>query len=159
MLPATDRATRSNSGRLYRLPLAALFVLLMLLRASAPAVDDNAVAWCRINDGPCRTAVQNLIVSLDITPRPVMTMRELSFTVSLLTTAQAPVDAAVSVDLTMPGMVMGRNTIILKSRSAGRYEGMGVIVRCPSGEKLWRATIDIRRAGRTVSVPFLFEVE
>lgn len=60
------------------------------------------------------------------------------------------------VDLAMPGMYMGENRVLLKRSADGGFTGIGVIPRCPSGKRLWRATIEIPDTGR---VDFLFNVK
>ncbi len=67
-------------------------------------------------------------------------------------------DAEVGLDLTMPGMYMGKNTPLMKHVAGGRYEGTGVIMRCPSGKKLWRATVSVT-AKKKPGAAFLFEVK
>lgn len=84
-------------------------------------------------------------------------MKNLTFRVDLSESGRPEADAAVALDLTMPGMFMGRNRPALRHTGSGRYEGSGVIVRCPSGKKLWKASLQITRQGRTVPVEFLFE--
>ena len=52
-------------------------------------------------------------------------------------------------------MNMGPNRVILKSAGPGTYEGRGIIVRCPSGRKIWRATVKIPDIGQA---EFIFNV-
>lgn len=120
---------------------------------------DDAVGRCRINDGPCHGTARGAVVSLDISPRPVRAMRELTFTVALREQGNPLSGAKVGVDLSMPGMVMGKNAVMLRHLSQGRYEGKGVIVRCPSGSKVWKATVEIQQGSATTRIPFLLEVE
>jgi hypothetical protein len=55
----------------------------------------------------------------------------------------------------MPGMEMGRNHVELKSVGSGEFQGTGVIVRCPSGRTIWRATVTIPDQG---TIDFIFDV-
>jgi hypothetical protein len=116
---------------------------------------------CLINAGPCTGGIryQGTKVIFDITPKPVSTMKELVFHVTL-TDKEVPVtDALVSVDLTMPGMFMGTNRPELVHSGNGVYEGKGVIPVCPHGGKIWRAEVRITRPGKTSSVSFTFGVD
>lgn len=113
---------------------------------------------CRINDGPCLSTTAGVTVALDISPKPVRAMKELAFSVLLREGVREAGDAAVSIALTMPGMDMGRNVIKLKHASGGRYEGRGVIVRCPSGGRTWKASVTAVRPSGTTAAEFLFEV-
>jgi hypothetical protein len=36
---------------------------------------------------------------------------------------------------------MGKNLVIMKQTREGAYVGKGIIVRCPSGRRLWKATL------------------
>jgi hypothetical protein len=58
--------------------------------------------------------------------------------------------------LSMPNMVMGVNRVPMKKSSAGVYEGVGIIPTCPSGRKLWQASVivDDQIAGH-----FFFDVQ
>jgi hypothetical protein len=73
------------------------------------------------------------------------------------------------IDLGMPGMAMGPNRVLMKrvdnntsrvdnntSRvGSNTYEGQGVIVRCPSGQRTWKATVTLPDAG---VMDFVFDV-
>ena len=107
---------------------------------------------CAIHKGGCQKAVAERLVGLDIFPKPVKAMTDLTFRVTL---SGEPPPRPPYIDLGMPGMHMGPNRVILEKVSAGTYEGRGVIVRCPSGKKIWRATISIPEAG---TVDFTFDV-
>lgn len=96
---------------------------------------------CEIDAGPCVGTDGDLRVSLSAAPRPVRTMAEVTFQVEAELRGRPISDEAVAVDLSMPGMVMGSNRIILGRVGDGLYEGSGVIVRCPSGGRDWRATV------------------
>jgi hypothetical protein len=107
---------------------------------------------CDIHEGPCTKSLQDVIVTLDIKPKPVKAMSNLGFRVTL--SGKQPASSPV-IDLDMPGMRMGRNQVTLKATGEGAYEGTGIIVRCPSGRRVWRATVIIPDLG---SVGFTFDV-
>jgi len=113
----------------------------------APAAVD-----CVIQTGPCTKTLADGTVTLDITPKPVRAMRDLTFTVtfSRVKAAHDPV-----IDLGMPGMIMGPNRVILKRAGDTTYQGTGVIVRCPSGRRTWKATVSVPGTG---SAEFVFDV-
>ena len=110
---------------------------------------------CDLNKGPCR---KNLTTSCSLTlavdPKPVTAMTDLLFRVTL--SGNLPANANPPyIDLGMPGMNMGPNRVILKSTGPGAYEGRGIIVRCPSGKKIWRATVKFPNIGQA---EFIFHV-
>ncbi len=127
--------------------------LLISLNGSAPdiaAADERPN--CDMDKGPCSGKTGDGEITLDITPKPVKAMEALIFTVVLKDIGN---QKKLLLDLGMPGMYMGRNRIILKKNGAGKYTGKGVIPRCPSGRRLWRATVDIPATGK---VDFFFYV-
>ena len=107
---------------------------------------------CRVHDGPCSQSLPTLEIKLDITPKPVKAMQDLVFKVVLA--GEGP-DGAPYIDLEMPGMEMGPNRVNLKQTSRNVYEGKGVIVRCPTGDHTWQATVTIPGKGRA---DFIFDV-
>jgi len=107
---------------------------------------------CAIDQGPCSSTVAGRQVVFDISPRPVKTMKELTFTISIIGKNIAP---TLLLDLSMPSMYMGKNEVILKKTPDGSYSGKGIIPRCPSGNKLWRAEVTIPGAGK---VSYTFNV-
>lgn len=80
-------------------------------------------------------------------------MREVEFSVRYEGSTPSQ---SVYIDLTMPGMDMGKNTIALVGDSDGTFRAKGIIVRCPSGNRLWKASV---LEGERTVVEFLFEVE
>ena len=94
----------------------------------------------------------NVKLTLDILPKPVKAMQDLVFRLTLSGINQ---NANPYIDLGMPGMDMGPNRVLLKAVDSGVYEGTGIIVRCPSGRKVWRARITIPDIG---TVDFIFNV-
>ena len=107
---------------------------------------------CDVHSGPCNAALKGAKVSLDIEPKPVKAMEDLTFTLTFV--GQNP-QAAPYIDLGMPGMNMGRNRVILKPAGESIFQGKGVIVRCPSGRRTWKATVTAPPMG---SVEFVFDV-
>ena len=109
---------------------------------------------CDLHAGPCTQSLSETKVTLEVTPRPVKALQNLSFKVTLsgnqLISTKAPY-----IDLGMPGMNMGPNRVQLKSAGGNSYEGQGVIVKCPSGRRTWQATFTIPGAGQT---EFIFDV-
>ena len=97
--------------------------------------------------GSLRSAIGGQEVLLSITPWPPRSMREVDFTVSFPGTAGK---ASPYVDLSMPGMEMGRNRVDLSCGDDGGYRGTGVFVRCPSGRRDWEATVTVPGAGKAV---------
>ena len=133
---------------------AAAFALIML--SVCPPVSSGESepdrVDCDVHTGPCRGHMSKTKVSLDIEPKPVKAMHDLTFTVTFA--GEKPV-AAPYIDLGMPGMNMGRNRVILKPAGELIYRGEGVIVRCPSGRRTWKAKVTVPEVG---SVEFVFDV-
>jgi hypothetical protein len=145
-------------GRPARCSLVAGGVLLLLAAGwgCGPDVPGTAVR-CAADDGPCvAVGPGGLRVSFEIAPRPVRTLRDLRFRVEARLAGAALADESVAVDLRMPGMAMGTNRVVLSRRADGRYEGAGVIVRCPSGGRAWEATV---ASPSIAGVRFAFEVD
>ena len=107
---------------------------------------------CSIHATSCTKPVGDRMVELDIHPKPVTAMQDLTFRVSVTGGAIAQIPY---IDLGMPGMHMGPNHVELKQSAAMTYEGQGVIVRCPSGKRIWRATVTLPAIGKA---EFTFDV-
>ncbi|MBI5848067.1 MAG: hypothetical protein HZB31_08990 [Nitrospirae bacterium] len=135
-----------------QLIISIVFLCCVLFPAYPPALAATDTPDCSIDLGPCSSAVSGRQVTFDITPRPVRTMKELTFTVSGVGRISAP---TLLLDISMPGMYMGRNEVILKKSPDGAFRGKGIIPRCPSGKKLWRAAVTIPGAGK---VSYTFHV-
>jgi hypothetical protein len=109
---------------------------------------------CELHQDACTQNLAGFTVTLEVTPRPVKAMRDLSFKVTL--TGKLPPNTKLPyIDLGMPGMNMGPNRVQLKSAGNATYEGRGVIVRCPSGRRTWQAAVTIPDVGQT---DFIFDV-
>ena len=107
---------------------------------------------CDIQSGGCRKQINGRTVDLNIFPKPVKAMKDLTFQVKI---SGDPLSKPPFIDLGMPGMKMGPNQVILKRNDAAIYEGQGVIVRCKSGRTIWQATVTLPGIG---SVVFTFDV-
>jgi hypothetical protein len=119
----------------------------------------NTLTNCDIQLGPCTKVKDTLTVTLDIFPKPVKAMKELTFR---LTFDGRELPDNPYIDLGMPGMAMGPNRVLMKrvgnntSRVGNNtYEGQGVIVRCPSGQRTWKASVILPDAG---AIDFVFDV-
>ena len=138
--------------------LAILGVLLLV--APDPALSEDKAAKCDIQRGPCTARTSDgVTVVFDIQPKPVVAMAELKFfvTIGLPGKSTASV-SSLALDLSMPGMHMGPNQPVLKRTGSGRYEGTGIIPRCVTGKKTWKAAIIMRLPDRVSIAAFLFEV-
>ncbi len=115
--------------------------------------EETAIS-CEVHLGSCKGTLGGQPVELEILPRPVRVMVELTYRLTLsglgLAEGQNP-----HVDLGMPGMKMGPNRVELKPVSPGTYEGKGILVRCPSGKKAWQAALTVPGQG---VVAFVFNV-
>ena len=109
---------------------------------------------CDLHQGACTRNLSGSTVTFAVTPRPVKAMQDLLFQVAF--SAKLPPNTQLPyIDLGMPGMKMGPNRIQLKSAGNDTYEGRGVIVKCPSGRRTWRATVTVPDFGQT---DFIFDV-
>ena len=117
-----------------------------------PAMAADTTINCDAHKGICSQSSGDLTVSLEISPRPVKAMQDLVFKVSI--TGASPAKPP-HIDLGMPAMKMGPNQVALKPLGPGIYEGTGVIVRCPSGKRIWFANVIVPGAGE---VKFIFDV-
>jgi len=141
---------------------ALLFALLLLaggpLAAGAQSAKDSGLVDCRIDAGPCTKTKGRLSASLDITPKPVKVMREATFIVELKDQGRPLIGASPVIGLTMPGMYMGTNRVRLNPVKDGVYTGTGVIIRCPSGKKVWKASVFLKQTDKTPAISYTFEV-
>jgi hypothetical protein len=151
--PGLDISTRKRA----KMNVLTLILLLLGVMLYCPArglsgEGEERAIDCAIESGPCTKSLGDGTLTLDITPKPVKAMHDLTFTVALsgLTPTIDPF-----IDLGMPGMVMGPNRVPLGRAGDGTYQGTGVIVRCPSGRRTWKATVTIPGKG---AVEFVFDV-
>lgn len=129
-----------------------LFFYLITLPITVKATDYSKMINCDVHNGTCTQKLQETNIILDISPKPVKAMTDLNFTVTM-TGKQSISDPFI--DLGMPGMKMGPNRVLLKSIGNGVYSGTGIIVRCPSGKRIWKATVTVPDMG---SVEYIFDV-
>ena len=109
---------------------------------------------CDIHQTACIKRISTCTITFDVTPKPIKAMKDLLFRVSL--SGNVPENVKVPyIDLGMPGMNMGPNRVILKLSEPGVYEGKGIIVRCPSGRRIWEATVTVPNIGQA---EFIFDV-
>ncbi len=92
-------------------------------------------------------------VVLEIGPKPIKTMKILSFQVSL-SGYQEP--KKILIDLSMPDMFMGINRFYLKRKAPGLYAGQRIIPTCPTGKTQWLAKVVI---DHSVAKEVLFHVQ
>jgi hypothetical protein len=141
-----------------RISISVFAGILMVMNQIAPwettAADPRSESsiTCDIQKGPCTKELAGLTVTLDILPKPVTAMKDLKFQVTLTGEKKT---GAPCIDLGMPGMDMGPNRVELKRLKDDVFEGQGVIVRCPSGRRTWKATVTLPETGK---VEFVFDV-
>ncbi len=112
-------------------------------------------APCDLADGACTGSLDGGgEVTLELSPRPLRTMRELAVratvrepTRSEPRATSAPQLQRVSVSFSMTGMEMGENRVALGRGAFDAYDGRAVLVRCPSGKRAWIADVSVARAG------------
>jgi hypothetical protein len=92
-----------------------------------------------IHKKACTVSAGQRTLTLNIDPKPVKHMKELTFSVTVTPCDKLP--ETLLLDLSMPDMPMGKNQVTLIKKSACLYVGKGIIVRCMSGRTLWQATI------------------
>jgi hypothetical protein len=120
-------------------------------KATEPS--DNKLINCDIQKTACTQPLGKGTVTLDILPKPVKAMADLTFHLTLKDIVPPEIPF---IDLGMPGMKMGPNRVQLKNTEDGKgYTGTGIIVRCPSGRTIWKALVTIPGAG---SVEYVFNV-
>lgn len=112
----------------------------------------GAVVNCDVQNGVCTQPLNGDMVTLEVLPRPVKAMADLTFRVAY--DGHAP-KAPPFIELTMLVMDMGENRVQLKPDGRSAYEGRGVIVRCRSGIRTWSAKVTFPGVGST---EFIFDV-
>ena len=137
-----------------RVLLGLLMVICQGAIWSARAADPSpeSLVNCSIQEKPCTKELAGISVTLDILPKPVMAMKDLKFQVTLSGEKKTAIPY---IDLGMPGMNMGPNRVELRRIKDNVFEGQGVIVRCASGGRTWKATVSLPEVGK---VEFVFDV-
>ena len=146
----------SITGKTFGFVLLTCFLCLTMKSSGGEAIaadpSPQSLMSCDIQRSACTKEFQGTGVTLDILPKPVMVMKDLTFRVTLSGGKKL---SASHIDLGMPGMNMGPNRVELSSVQENVYEGHGVIVRCASGRKTWKATVALPEVGK---VEFVFDV-
>lgn len=140
-------------------PASMVMAWMVLFAATAETVSIQAAGTdrpvmvnCDVQNTACRQEISGTEVTFDISPKPVKAMTDLRFRITL--TGGQP-KALPYIDLGMPGMKMGPNQVSLQAMGAGVYEGRGIIVRCPSGKRIWKAAVVLPGIG---IAEFVFDV-
>ncbi len=92
-------------------------------------------------------------ITLNIEPKPVKAMKDLTFILKVTPCDKLP--DKLLLDLSMPGMQMGKNQVTLFKKNACLYEGKGIIVRCMSKRTLWQVKIlsdELKNTAFTINV-------
>jgi len=145
----------TSPGNFSKTVLGVIFILVIegaLFLSVADEIGPSHGINCDIHQNACSQKLPGYTVKLDINPKPVSAMKDLTFRV--LVTGEK-LQENPFIDLGMPGMKMGPNRVHLKAVNDTTYVGKGVIVRCPSGRRIWRATVTIPQKG---AVGFIFDV-
>jgi len=110
-----------------------------------------ARAACDLGTGPCtRPLPGGGDVTLELSPRPLRTMRDLAVRAELRGPGAPTPGTTVAISFTMRDMDMGRNEVALTRAAApgsGPHVGTAVLVRCPSGRGDWFADVRVSRPG------------
>jgi len=123
-------------------------LLISACRQNPPAPD------CDIQAGACTRTIGRTEVVLDVSSRPVRVMDPVEFIVRLRNAGSAP--ARIMLELSMPGMEMGENRVVLRRTGDGTYRGSGIMVKCTSGSRLWKATLWVPGTGEA---EYIFRTE
>ena len=136
------------------------FIAMLILTALQPiSAHAGSGVPCDIQHGPCICSTNGMTITFDILPKPIRTLSELRFKVTVRRNNVPVTDAAIALDLSMPGMFMGKNRPVLKSVGQGIYEGTGIIPRCASGQRTWQAEITVGRGDPSATALYQFEVQ
>ena len=101
---------------------------------------DAGVKACAADAGDLREV-------LELAPHPPVPLKEMGALVQLTRAGAAVEGAEVAVELSMPGMYMGENRIVLRAGGHGQYAGKGALLRCMSGRRDWTAEVVARLPG------------
>ncbi|MFH1489698.1 MAG: hypothetical protein ABII06_12420 [Pseudomonadota bacterium] len=129
-----------------------VFMLPLILLFSDHPVTAADPDKCDVHNAACMANLPESKITLDITPKPVRAMKDLTFRLEIF--GKQP-DQLPHIDLGMPGMKMGPNRVTMEMDKQGVYKGRGVIVRCPSGKRTWKADVALPGLG---TVQFIFDV-
>jgi len=140
------------------LPFCFIISVFLLPCGFSPYAAASDMPDCNIDAGHCIKKIDDAEIIFDINPKPVKAMKELFFTVTIKGKKSSNKADNLLINLGMPGMYMGKNSVKLVKTADGTYKGKGVIPRCPSGRKLWRATVYLSDVGNNKNVDFIFNV-
>lgn len=145
---------KESRFNVFLVSMGILLLGLLIFSAYLPSVSLAAEVKldCDIQSDCCQKQINGRTVTLEILPKPVKAMTDLTFQVKI---SGDSLSEAPFIDLGMPGMKMGPNRVVLKKIGAATYEGQGVIVRCQSGKTIWQATVTLPDIGKAV---FTFDV-
>ena len=135
-----------------------LAALLFAFALAAGSIAQDASANEDLSKGPVAMTLEGGIVAqLEITPRPIESMKPLAISVTLTRDGKPVEGAELTLDLGMPAMYMGKNSPTMTETSPGRFEGKGLVTRCMSGDKHWQAEITVKEGGvsRKIVFPFI----
>jgi len=138
--------------------LLLIFTILVIIGHQQRSCVAASEVTCDIQHGPCTRVENDMTITFDIQPKPVRTLSELRFLVTLKRNKTPLTDRAVALDLSMPGMYMGRNRPVLKHMGQGVYQGTGIITRCTSGQKTWQARVTVGSGDPATIALYRFEV-
>jgi len=136
-----------------------IFLLLITALTQPLSAHAGSEVTCDIQHGPCVMETNGMTINFDILPKPVRTLSELRFRVTVKRNNVPVTDAAIALDLSMPGMFMGKNRPMLKQVGQGTYEGTGIIPRCISGQRTWHAEVTVGRGDPAATALYQFEVQ
>ena len=102
----------------FRVSVRSLIVGLLIFSAYQPGVSlaTEVNVDCDIQSGGCEKQISTRTIQLEILPRPVKAMKDLTFQLKI---SGEPLSKAPFIDLGMPGMKMGPNRVILKKKRPG----------------------------------------
>jgi hypothetical protein len=128
-----------------------LWVVLILIPDSMSASGASSLN-CDPHAGPCTRTISGIKIQLEIEPKPVKAMETLTFR---LTIADQPATQIPLIELGMPKMKMGPNKVLMRAIKKDVFIGKGIIVRCSSGKRVWKATVTVPGLGKA---DFIFHV-
>jgi hypothetical protein len=161
---------------LRHLILLVIFVSLFGCKQREPGIRNHVSheeEVCNFQDIPCVKELKEAEFRLDIEPKPLQAFRETEFILTItpknsrfkvqdsrLEFQDSRFRDELLLDLSMQGMFMGKNQVVLKRTEGNNYKnsrfkvqdsrskiqslkfkGKGIIPRCPSGKTLWQADI------------------
>ena len=130
----------------------ALILIVLLLLDKYFKQSSQTIVNCDIQHSSCLQNKNGIFVTFDVQPKPVKPMKLVTFRVHV---EGSILSDNATIDLNMPGMKMGPNSIQLKKVSANEYEGKGTIVKCSKGGRTWQASVNLHKSE---TFHFIFDV-